>query len=73
MTRAPRCAHLWYRVGRAPDFAGQRCALWRCRRCGKDVELFHDVLPTYKGSTIEAGSARTALAPPSPQVEGEGT
>ena len=58
MTRAPRCHHRWYKVGRAPDFAGQRCNEWACRKCGKRVELFADVVPNYRGSTVETASLR---------------
>ena len=43
--RVARCRHLWTHIGRAPDFNGMRCEMWRCEECNKTWELFEGIKP----------------------------
>jgi hypothetical protein len=40
-----RCWHQWSKVGRAPNFAGLWCFLWRCDLCQEERDLFAQVNP----------------------------
>jgi hypothetical protein len=54
-----RCKHEFRYMGRAKDYHGMGCNLWKCRLCGHLTELFIGVKPprTVGRIPIEPGLA----------------